>query len=247
MSFLRVPILENPPAFRKFITSPITSTSRDRFQNLRTLLGTICLRRRRELLELPEPESRIRRLTFTPVERAEYEGLLRNCRTEIDMAVSGHRKKKIHSTVLESLLKLRLFCNNGNANTTLRGGMTTLPPDPDEALAYLQQYDQDICAYCSKIIYTIDSSADTDGGIFISSCSHLVCRGCVPNHHARQECCPACESRNESPPPAMSIPIESQFRSHRQSKISGVTYLSQPPSKLLTLLSDIRNDPTHKR
>jgi SNF2 family DNA or RNA helicase len=55
VSFLKVPILEKPPTFRKFIMNPVSSRSRGRFQNLQKLLQTICIRRTRELLNLPEP------------------------------------------------------------------------------------------------------------------------------------------------------------------------------------------------
>ncbi|KAL7933254.1 SNF2 family N-terminal domain-containing protein [Trichoderma chlorosporum] len=118
VSFLKVPILEKPQTFRKFITSPITSTSSSRFQNLQMLLQ------------------------------------------KIDMAVSGHRKSKIHSAVLESLLKLRLFCNNGPANAVLLTETTGLPVDLDEALAFLQQCDEDICSHCFKTIHFISNVAD---------------------------------------------------------------------------------------
>ncbi|KAF2102280.1 hypothetical protein NA57DRAFT_35076, partial [Rhizodiscina lignyota] len=145
VSFLRVPVLENGPTFRKFITNPILSNTSGRFQNLRTLLQTICIRRTRE----------------------------------IDMAVSGYANRKVNSTVLESLLKLRLFCNNGSARSLLAIGPDGLPMDADEFLSYLQQSDQNICTYCSSIVYTIDNSADTDGGRLMSTCAHLICRNCI--------------------------------------------------------------------
>ncbi|EHK49549.1 hypothetical protein TRIATDRAFT_270730 [Trichoderma atroviride IMI 206040] len=89
--------------------------------------------------------------------------LLQSGRREIDMAVSGHRKNKAHSAMLESLLKLRLFCNNGPASAVLLPGPNGLPQDSDEALTFLQQCDENICCYCSGIIYSISSAADADG------------------------------------------------------------------------------------
>lgn len=247
VSFLKVPILENAPTFRKFITNPITSTSRGRFQNLRTLLQTICLRRTRELLDLPEPIPQIRKLPLTPSEQAEYDDLLLQGRIEIDMAVSGRRKGKLNSIVLESLLKLRLFCNNGNTNAVLHTGPTGLPTDPDEALTYLQQRDQNVCTYCSGTIYSVSDAGETDGGIFISSCCHLVCLNCMPHHHAQKERCPTCAPGNGLTLPAISSSNGVQIQSWRRSEDSGPPCPGQYPSKLLALLSDIRRDPTHKR
>lgn len=247
VSFLKVPILENPPTFRKFISNQIGSTSRGRFLNLRTLLLTICLRRTRELLDLPEPIPQIRRLPLTPSEQAEYNDLLLKCRTEIDMAVSGRGKRKVNSTVLESLLKLRLFCNNGNANAVLHTGPTGLPADPDEALTYLQQHEQNVCAYCSGTIYSINDSTETDGGIFIPSCCHLLCRNCMHHHRVQKERCPTCAAQNESNFTAICSSNATQSRSWKQSENGGLPHVGKYPSKLLALLSDIRENLTHKR
>jgi SWI/SNF-related matrix-associated actin-dependent regulator of chromatin subfamily A3 len=190
VAFLKVPILENVPTFRKYITNQLASNSRDRFSSLRMLLGTICLRRTRELLHLPDPVPQIRKLCLTSSEQAEYDDIVNDCRKAIDMAVSGHRKSRVNSTMLESLLKLRLFCNNGSANRNLQIGPTGIPTDADEALSYLQQINQASCIYCTGPIYSINNARDTDGGTWIMACSHLVCRGCLPQHRANKQVCP---------------------------------------------------------
>ncbi|RMJ14385.1 hypothetical protein CDV36_005904 [Fusarium kuroshium] len=141
VSFLKVPVLEKPSTFRKFITSPTASSSKDRFRNLQTLLQTICIRRTKQLLHLPPPIPRIREVHLTPLERQEYDNLIQQARIQIQMAVSGHIKNRINSIVLDSLLKLRLFCNNGSANNVLQIAPTGLPSDSDEALTYLQQHE----------------------------------------------------------------------------------------------------------
>ncbi|KAF2807331.1 uncharacterized protein BDZ99DRAFT_447702 [Mytilinidion resinicola] len=135
VSFLKVPIMEQAPTFRKFIMNPINSAStlKARFQNLRTLLQTVC-------------------------------------REAIDRVISGRSGKKgnINSTMLEYLLRLRLFCNNGNSEAVLQKDMKGVPADPDELLTYLQQHDRNICMYCSGVIYSINDSSETDGGVLLS-------------------------------------------------------------------------------
>ncbi|TPX09018.1 uncharacterized protein E0L32_001721 [Thyridium curvatum] len=149
VSFLKVPILENAPTFRKLIVNPINSTSGPRFHNLQILLRAVCLRRTRQLLDLPEPISKTRIRSLTPSERADYQKLLSQCREEIDMAVSRPGRHTVSSACLKSLLKLRLFCNNGLANTTIQPGPTGLPDDPDEALIYLQQFEENLIVFSS--------------------------------------------------------------------------------------------------
>ncbi|KAF2466886.1 uncharacterized protein BDR25DRAFT_305757 [Lindgomyces ingoldianus] len=244
-SFLKVPILESTPTFRKFITTPINSASRNHFNNLRLLLQTICLRRTRELLDLPEPIRQIRRIPLTDLERTEYNNLLLQGRAQIDMAVSGRRKGRVNSTVLESLLKLRLFCNNGNENVALHTGLTGLPEDPDEALSYLQQLDQNVCAYCTGTIYSLNDATDTDGGTFAGKCPHLVCHNCSPQHRAQKQGCPTCvlETNNHSEN------ILSESMPNNEWVLNSYHSNSYPrpyPSKLLALIQDLRRDPTHK-
>ncbi|KAG4279559.1 hypothetical protein FPRO04_13628 [Fusarium proliferatum] len=214
VSFLRVPVLENAPTFHKFIASPATSSSsKDRFNNLRTLLETICLRRTREILPLKPPVTYIREVLLTDSERREYNNLI-------------HEGKSIVNQQFE---------------------VTGLPSDPDEALAYLQQHDRNICAICSATIYSIDYSDKTDGGRFIFSCCHLFCRTCMPQYRKRKSPCPACQQEGGEP----ELPgVQSMQDGHASMGTSGQTgggrAIDEYPSKLLRLLDDIRQQNTQK-
>ncbi|KAF5577105.1 DNA repair recombination RAD5C [Fusarium pseudoanthophilum] len=174
VSFLKVPVLEHAPTFHKFIANPVTSSSsRDRFKNLRTLLETICLRRTREILPLKRPVTYVREVLLTDSERQEYNNLIQEGRTQLDMITSRHSQRKVSSVVLQSILKLRLFCNNGRSIDNQQFDVTGLPSDPDEALAYLQQHERNICAICSVTIYSIDNSDKTDAGSIVSGSPHV--------------------------------------------------------------------------
>ncbi|KAJ2989303.1 hypothetical protein NUW58_g3536 [Xylaria curta] len=247
VSFLRVPILEKAPTFRKFITNPINSTSRSRFRNLQAMLQAVCLRRTRQLLDLPEPVPKLRRLQLTSLEQSQYQDLITQCKICIDMAVSQRGKSNANSAVLESLLKLRLFCNNGRSNVVLENGPTGLSLlDSDEVLIYLQQQGQNICTYCSGTIYFVNEAVETDGGIFISSCCHLVCHNCLPHHRAQKRRCPICALKDGSTPQPTLQP-RSMHTSPVKPKKSSITRPVGPyPSKLLALLSDIRQNSSHK-
>lgn len=241
-----MPILEKAPTFRKLITIPITSTSSSRFKNLRTLLRTVCLRRTRQLLDLPEPVDRTRRLLLTSKELRDYQEIISQSRREIDIAVSRHGKSNINSAFLESLLQLRLFCNNGRVNAIKQSGPTGLPADPDEALIYLQQHEQNVCAYCSGTIYYINEDPINDGGMFIPGCSHLLCHNCVPYHHAEKQHCPACANQNDSTS-STALPSSDKHIEALQNYTDNMSRVFTYPSKLLALLSDIRQNSTHKR
>ncbi|KAI0157993.1 SNF2 family N-terminal domain-containing protein [Hypoxylon sp. FL1284] len=247
VSFLKVPILEKAPTFRKLIINPINSKSRSRFNNLQSLLRSVCLRRTRQLLDLPQPITEERRLLLSPSEQRDYRDLLAQGRTEIDMAVSRRGKGNVKSAFLEALLKLRLFCNNGRTNAIMQLGPTGLPKDPDEALMYLQQQEQDVCDCCSGTIYFISEKAGNDGGTFIPGCSHLVCHNCLPYRRAEKKSCVACARQHSSASqtilPTSDMHVGTLAPSNENSDIGRtVPY----PSKLQALLSDIRQNHAQK-
>ncbi|KAG4264839.1 hypothetical protein FPRO03_00123 [Fusarium proliferatum] len=247
VSFLRVPVLENAPTFHKFITSPaMSSSSKDRFKNLRTLLETICLRRTRDILPLIHPVQYVREVWLTNSERQEYNNLIQEGKTQLDMITSGHSKRKVSSVVLQSILKLRLFCNNGKSIDNQQFEVTGLPSDPDEALAYLQQHERNICAICSVTIYSIDNSDKTDGGRFIFTCCHLFCRTCMPQYRNRKSPCPACQEEGEPELPGVRSMQDQQMGTGAGGQISGSSPIEKYPSKLLSLLDDIRQHNTQK-
>lgn len=246
VSFLRVPVLKNPPTFHKFIASPATSSSKDRFKNLRILLESICLRRTREILPLKLPISHVREVFLTPSERQVYKDLVQEGTKQIDMIVSRRSKKKMNAVRIRVILSLRLFCNNGNSDANLQMESTGLPSDPDEALAYLQQDDQDNCAICSTTIYSIDDSDKTDGGSFIGSCCHLVCHTCKGQHRKLRSHCPACENKSE--PEVLGPPVSQagQINPRIQQEGGAARSVGEYPSKLLLLLEDIGHAGTDK-
>ena len=237
MSFLRVPILDKAPTFRRYIIAPTTSNSRNRYRNLQTLLQTVCLRRTKEVLGLPEvvPEERLIRLSDR--ERREYDKLFGRSGSLVQMAASGHRSK-ISATVLHCIHELRLFCNNGSRRT----GREMAETD-DELLSELQQQSLNNCAICSGPIYSIDQNGVSYGGIFISSCKHLVCNSCLPQCYKRRGDCVLC-SRGDVPKrpydgmPALYFADENGDLLERS--------LEEYPSKLQALLNDLRGEASSK-
>ncbi|KAI2626751.1 SNF2 family N-terminal domain-containing protein [Hypoxylon sp. NC1633] len=235
VSFVRVPLLDDPATFRRFIVNESNTNTRERFKNLRILLGSICLRRTKDIVNLSDPTEQTRELEFTPSEREEYNSMLFKCRTRIDTYVSTE-SKGLNSAMLQSLLQLRLYCNHGII------GQDTTSYDPDEVLSYLQQIDQAVCVYCSRTIYSINDVPGTYGGSILSSCSHLVCRDCHPKHESRQQVCPQCTSGNRS------SSIQQLLQDMRPIGPDSVEFNQgiKWPTKLRAFLEDIQQQATRK-
>jgi len=202
------------------------------------VLGSICLRRTRELIELPDPKVQLRCLEFSESERQEYEAIEQQYRHWIDEAVSGHGRAKLNSAVLKSLLELRLFCNNGSQGRKTGAASSGNEMDMDEVLTYLQQKNEENCAYCFKPIHSISDAPGTDGGLLVTGCLHLICRSCMPRYHAEGSRCPL-------------HPVGEALTSIslNQDSVQGVVTKAHPsyPTKLLAFMDDISKQLSQKR
>ncbi|KAH7090598.1 DNA repair protein rad5 [Paraphoma chrysanthemicola] len=242
VKFLRVPILDELPIFRRYITVPILNNTSGKFQNLRRLLEVICLRRTKTILHLPEPVTDIRALHLSREELTQYLDFGERCRYEIDLAVSGHSMKKANQHVIQAILGMRLFCNDGQAALAKRLAVTTLPSDPEEALSYLQTSSKSGCIKCDTDVTTMYQDDDPNTGK-LTICQHLICGECLPTYEAELKSseeneraqCPECGLRGER-----STFIRPATVAQRQEmRIDG-----KYPTKLYALLGDIRAQST---
>ncbi|KAK8084663.1 hypothetical protein PG997_005934 [Apiospora hydei] len=242
VAFLRIPLLENALTFQRFIVNQSKQGAKYRFKNLRTLLESVCLQRTKEIIGLADPVQVTRELTFTIVERDQYNELLRKYEALVDMGVSGHSNKRGSTAKVQSFLKLRLFCNNGLPPA----GMSSDELDPDETLTYLQQIDGAVCVYCDSTVFTINDIPGTDGGHMLPGCSHLACRDCYAHRHSTEANCPRCtENMDHSKPET--TPIEkAQLREVGESLLRPSIPTQRYPTKLLAFVGDIEQQRTHK-
>lgn len=169
------------------------------------------------------------RLDFTVEERGEYSRIERICKEALDLAVSGHKVKEAHQNVLEILLRLRLFCNNGSIyNDEGRTHSSSKFMDPGEAFSLLQQSDRATCYYCSCDITSIAGS-DNHDSVALTNCGRAICSDCVPlwrSETGKRKQCPICRSTHS---------LESVVAESNKDVLSPTKY----PSKLLALCRDI--------
>lgn len=252
VAFLKVPILEERHKFRKFITPHSGMSTASRYQSLQTLLGTICLRRTREVLDIPDPESSTREVLLTEKERAEYNAVIEKSKELVDMSVSKRVTRTLNAAVLESLLRLRLFCNSGPAGITYSEA-DGMPSDPDEALSYLQQCDKADCVYCKQMIYSLNTGKNTEGAHMISVCKHLVCYQCMGHFQQDGRRCPSedCVDRKKATAGAKNDNTSSAKSSGGQKKKKSDTAIityeypyapGEAPSKVKAFLEDIESE-----
>ncbi|CAI7672606.1 unnamed protein product [Penicillium manginii] len=174
---------------------------------------------------------------MSQLERFQYRELLHDCKLKMDMAVSGigHQQKgRPNSTVLESLLALRLFCNNGKA-------ATNMPVDLDEAFSLLQQVGDDICAYCDGRVHGLSGSLEATGlgeAVILPNCEHLVCVACLPVYLEKKDSCPTCVLHSTSSG-SQSKTLHQAAHQETPTRQNSGTFRERYPTKLRALLEDI--------
>jgi SWI/SNF-related matrix-associated actin-dependent regulator of chromatin subfamily A3 len=204
VKFLRVPVLEDLAIFRKQISTPILSNVNGRFANLSRLLEAICLRRTKALLNQPEPVTQTRLLQFSAEETMQYHDYAESCKHAIDLAVSGHSMKKANQHVIQAILGMRLFCNDGERALVRRRHAHGLPIEPEEALSFLQTSADAMCIQCNCEITSMYQDNDKSAGV-LTVCHHLICGECLPDFESDlddtledgRSQCPFCGLRTE--------------------------------------------------
>jgi SWI/SNF-related matrix-associated actin-dependent regulator of chromatin subfamily A3 len=226
--FLRVPILEEPVTFRKFICSESdisTPTAKKDFSNLRLLLSSICLRRTQAVLEIRSVTETIRP-AFSETELIAYKTMEIICKQAIAVAVNSKQAKASHQNILEKILRLREFCNGitvDNADTS------------EEIFSMMQQTGDTLCAYCTVDIKDPDS-IQGERRVRLTKCRRLVCNdeACSLRYQREMSApgsrCPFCYISHE----------RGNFFGERDEPCAKLKRGQAYPTKLLALLDDVR-------
>ncbi|KAH8662435.1 SNF2 family N-terminal domain-containing protein [Xylariales sp. PMI_506] len=235
--FLKVPIFSEPTLFRKFMSysKPNKKSLEPKFRNLGLLLGSICLRRNKSILPNIEYLIEDRHPVFTADERQQY----RNLETVFDRLLNFEIKKtsamQSSKGVMESFLRLRMFCNNGinRANEGNVGSHESFKR-PDEILSILQQCNEAMCWYCTSDVTSLSGTLDDYEGASLTTCLHVVCRECTPDYRTTfcetsPPTCPICEEPHG---------IDYRWTTTSEASLSELKVDSYP-SKILSLLNDI--------
>ncbi|OTA95555.1 hypothetical protein M434DRAFT_393615 [Hypoxylon sp. CO27-5] len=180
VKFLRVPIFEDISAFRRHIIGRKKTASgvpKPNFENLRLLLGSICLRRSTSVLSLLGVTFTTSRPDLTLEEREAYNELALACKRSIDEAVSCEKTHmRSQRPILEALLKMRIFCNLGLGMAANDKATTN---KLDEKFGVLPPSTVPSCSYCSSCIDGVEAQA----GHSYTQRDEMICGECAPQDH----------------------------------------------------------------
>lgn len=142
VSFLQVPILDDPEVFRVHITNQTYSNVSNRFDNLRSLLRCICLRRTKAIGYLDDPTVDLLYLELSNTEAQNYNEIVRRHRAKLEMAISLKNSSNASHQILNAIHELRLFCNNGSSEANERPCITSTSMAIDRNVKIWQKEDE---------------------------------------------------------------------------------------------------------
>jgi SWI/SNF-related matrix-associated actin-dependent regulator of chromatin subfamily A3 len=242
-AFLRVSPLHNLSNFRKHIAIPFDEGGQRRqlsIQRFAKLLDSLCLRRTKDVLHLPEEEHRVRNIQLSLEERTQYDQT-QNIMFRAVRNQNGMFDQKSTLGMFQVQLQLRIICNHGTWQQPFSWNRRKLHLlDEREAMEASLGRDGEItCSACRQTMPLFNT-----GSMFhryTEHCTHVLCLECLEQsmpsgQESLSKRCPLCTSlwdASTQPPRAKHASQEdTYFRAEGRS------------SKMETLMSDVLADVT---
>ncbi len=163
--------------FRRFIVQPFEHTrTHDRASHqLGQLIDSICLRRSRGLLHLPEQNEYLRELVLSGAERAQYQHTKEWMSRRLHQGGNFDRKDNTFGQ-FHVQLQLRILCNHGTFQNPYYRDMLSERED----LYYLRsgQGSKEVkCSLCKELMPYL--STNQVYRTFTGDCAHVLCDECL--------------------------------------------------------------------
>ncbi|KAI4103934.1 MAG: hypothetical protein LQ339_004051 [Xanthoria mediterranea] len=195
--------LQRLEIFNGVLIRPLNQGSQDASLLLQALMGTICLRRKKEMsfvdLRLPELSEYIHRVEFLPHEKEKYDALQAEAKGLLDNVKNKEGPSKSEGSychLLEILLRLRQVCNHwkicGDRVTSLLKDLETskvvdLTPENRKALQDMLQLSIDSHEDCPICLEPLHDPV-------ITACAHSFGHACIEKVIETQQRCPMCRA-----------------------------------------------------
>jgi hypothetical protein len=180
IKFIRVVPFKSNANFRRHIIEPLLTEAPNSGENLRLLLGSVCLRRTKRHLQVPEATFETVTLSLSKEEQILYSKILEMSERAFDDFISSKFKLRRYNYMFQAIARLRVLCNLGTfyqASTLNSSGPEVI--GMGKSPTALQMQNEATCELCSCDIGTSDLVRKTS---LSSSCLHLLCPECSAEH-----------------------------------------------------------------
>jgi SWI/SNF-related matrix-associated actin-dependent regulator of chromatin subfamily A3 len=229
IKFIRVVPFVSNAIFRRYIIEPLLTGAPNSAENLRLLLGSVCLRRTKRHLKLSEAIFETVPLNLSTEEQILYSEILEMSKRALDDSICSKSKIKRYSCMFTAIIHLRMLCNLGTFYKTSTPNSSSLgTASMDKSPTVLPMEDEATCEVCSSDVETPDLMRRISLG---SWCLHLLCSVCLAEHEydypqdedGRKSQCRLCNGSNQ--------PMDLYPTPHYQSVMLGDSALSEdmPP------------------
>jgi len=188
--------------FRKWIEVPFEqnienpTVVKDR---LVMLLEALCLRRTKDVIQLPNLRQCTRSLTFSPAEREQYENTKKILMRKIRQRV-GEVEKSSKFGLFQANLQMRLLCNHGTFQKPFSWNRRSYQDERETIISELGQNGEITCSGCHLPMPILGFSRLSNG--FGEQCAHVLCSECIEESSTRgvgeqAQHCPVCVQRRK--------------------------------------------------
>ncbi|KAL9618245.1 MAG: hypothetical protein Q9160_007015 [Pyrenula sp. 1 TL-2023] len=116
LSFLRPKELKTKSEFRRHLLPNFENDEGDPYKNIRLLLDSICLRRPKDILDIPPIHEKLLKLDFLPTEKAFYDRMEAYMLRSVQQLVYHKSSACKEFGLFQMHLRLRRVCNHGTNN-----------------------------------------------------------------------------------------------------------------------------------
>lgn len=151
-AFIRASPFHSMAMFRRYVTIPFDEGEERRTvatRNLTLLLDSLCLRRSRDLLHLPEPQDRVRIIDFSKEERDQYEQTKKIMNRALRQRAGESYSKSIFG-MFQVQLQLRILCNHGTYQHLFSWTRRSLLDEKEDALCLIGSSGEVNCSACRE-------------------------------------------------------------------------------------------------
>lgn len=196
-AFIRARPFHSLATFRQYIVTPFEEGEARRelaCRRLVTLLDSLCLRRTKDLLHLPDQINRVIPVRLTAPEREQYE------RTKTIMERIIRQKAGIFDRnnkfgLFQANLQLRIFCNHGTFQRYFSWSRSSQRDIREAVISAVGHDGELVCSGCKLPMPVLGSSSILKA--FAQQCAHVLCSECLEATTAStdvfgQKICPLC-------------------------------------------------------